>query len=133
MGARSGRQLVRYGRNADHTFGTAINLSEGEVLRLNAEERLLAQSSEVHSPHSETDIKKLGNELEVHQIELEMKNLEFRQTLIWVRQKRVIWCGQFRRLKGIWHVLKVIIMRNVVKITVCGVRILTETRRKSCT
>ena len=80
MVARSGRQLERYGRNADHTFEPTFNLSEAAVLHLNAEERLLAQSSEVLSPRSETDINKLVHELEVHQIELEMQNLELRQT-----------------------------------------------------
>ena len=80
MATRSGRQLERFVKNADRTFGPAFNLSEAAMLRLNTDERLLPQSSEVHSPRSETNINKLVHELEVHQIELEMQNLELRQT-----------------------------------------------------
>ncbi|MEI6435671.1 MAG: ATP-binding protein [Bacteroidota bacterium] len=50
--------------------------SESEILRQKAEDLLKKKSSGSGSPISETDMLKLIYELEVHQIELEMQNVE---------------------------------------------------------
>jgi PAS domain S-box-containing protein len=52
------------------------NLTEGEILRKRADELLKEKSSKTSSKLSEVDTLKLINELEVHQIELEMQNEE---------------------------------------------------------
>ncbi len=52
------------------------NLTEGEILRKRAEELLKKKSSKTSSKLLEVDTLKLINELEVHQIELEMQNEE---------------------------------------------------------
>lgn len=48
-------------------------------LRLNAEERLWTKKSAPHPPLTEEATQRLVQELEVHQIELEMQNAELRQ------------------------------------------------------
>lgn len=48
-------------------------------LRRNAEERLWTQKAEPHPPRTEEATQRLVQELEVHQIELEMQNAELRQ------------------------------------------------------
>jgi PAS domain S-box-containing protein len=54
------------------------NLSATE-LRRHAEERLRANTAELHPPRTEETLQRLVHELEVHQIELEMQNAELRQ------------------------------------------------------
>jgi putative nucleotidyltransferase with HDIG domain/PAS domain S-box-containing protein len=48
-------------------------------LRRQAEERLRAEAEEPHSPRTKEATQRLGHELEVHRIELEMQNAELRQ------------------------------------------------------
>jgi PAS domain S-box-containing protein len=48
-------------------------------LRRHAEERLRANTAELHPPRTEETLQRLVHELEVHQIELEMQNAELRQ------------------------------------------------------
>jgi hypothetical protein len=52
------------------------NLTDVQMLRLKAEEKLKEKQNKVSKPVLETDVKKLLHELQVHQIELEMQNEE---------------------------------------------------------
>ncbi len=61
-------------------------LSNAAILRQKAEEQLKKQQSKTRSLSSETDLLKLIHELEVHQIELEMQNME----LLAAKEKAII-------------------------------------------
>jgi PAS domain S-box-containing protein/putative nucleotidyltransferase with HDIG domain len=52
---------------------------EAAELRRQAEERLLARTAELHQPKTGEEMQRLVHELEVHQIELEMQNVELHQ------------------------------------------------------
>jgi hypothetical protein len=52
------------------------NLTEAQLLRLKAEEKLKEKKAKAEIPVMEADTKKLLHELQVHQIELEMQNEE---------------------------------------------------------
>ncbi len=52
------------------------NLTESQLLRLKAEEKLKEKKKKADLPVMEADMKKLLHELQVHQIELEMQNEE---------------------------------------------------------
>jgi hypothetical protein len=56
-----------------------MNFSDDRQLRIKAEEKLKWNQQKVNIPMSETDVKKLMHELQVHQIELEMQNEELRE------------------------------------------------------
>lgn len=53
-------------------------LTDAQILRQKAEERLIEKRKKTGVPEQETDIKRLLHELQVHQIELEMQNEELR-------------------------------------------------------
>ena len=55
-----------------------LNLTDAQLLRMKAEKQLISNQS-ANAPETETDVKRLLHELQVHQIELEMQNEELRQ------------------------------------------------------
>jgi PAS domain-containing protein len=54
------------------------NLSDAQMLRKKAEEQLREKKIKAGIPTTETDVKKLLHELQVHQLELEIQNEELR-------------------------------------------------------
>jgi len=56
-----------------------IEMTDAQLLRQKAEEKLVEKSKKIGTPKLETDDKRLLHELQVHQIELEMQNEELRR------------------------------------------------------
>jgi len=56
-----------------------LELTDAQLLRHKAEEKLVEKSNTTATPKQETDVKRLLHELQVHQIELEMQNEELRR------------------------------------------------------
>ncbi|MBC7962106.1 MAG: PAS domain S-box protein [Steroidobacteraceae bacterium] len=61
-------------------FNKEKNLSPAAVLRSQAEEMLRARTVELQPPQTSQETQRLVQELELHQIELEMQNTELRRT-----------------------------------------------------
>jgi PAS domain-containing protein len=60
-------------------YNEEFDFTNAEMLRRKAEEKLKEKQRTNGLPQSETDIKRLLHELQVHQIELEMQNEELRR------------------------------------------------------
>lgn len=56
-----------------------LNLTDAQMLRMKAEEKLKEKQITIDKPVTETEVKRLLHELQVHQIELEMQNEELHQ------------------------------------------------------
>ena len=56
-----------------------LDFTNAQMLRMKAEDQLKEKQKKIVNPVTETDVKKLLHELQVHQIELEMQNEELRQ------------------------------------------------------
>jgi PAS domain-containing protein len=55
------------------------DFTDAQLLRMKAEEKLKEKLKKMNAPVTETDVKKLVHELQVHQLELEMQNEELSQ------------------------------------------------------
>jgi transcriptional regulator with PAS, ATPase and Fis domain len=56
-----------------------LNLTDAQMLRIKAEEKLKEKQKKINKPVLEADVKKILHELQVHQIELEMQNEELQE------------------------------------------------------
>jgi hypothetical protein len=52
------------------------DFTDAQLLRMKAEEKLKEKQEKMSTPNTETDVKRLLHELQVHQVELEMQNEE---------------------------------------------------------